>query len=640
MKRSLRILALSFLAATVLLAVMPATVFGAVPPVSLTFVDEWGTLDSTVPYGDVDGTFRYPMDVNVDKWGHVYVAGGTNGDDRVQVFESDGTFITSLGSPDIVMPMSVTTDRWGNVFVGENGNGGRIHTFGGLLSPWNGTFDGSGPSAITSPWGLGASLDGYVYVADSNAVNIQRWTWSKQFMDSTAQLGSLTSGLDVSEDGLVFTTTDNISGIMHSVVVYDWIWGVGNDSWGGFGTGTGQFNRPYDVEVDPIGRSYVIESAGSRGQVFTPDGTYMTTFGSGGSGDGQFSAPYGIAVGPDRTVYVADTFNHRVQRWEVSTPAALDEIAGANRITTAVQASEKAFPDGAPIAVVATAYNWPDALGGAALAGVVNGPILLTHPDALPGEVATEISRLGCEGVYVLGGEDAVSADVYDAIAAIVSSSDTKRLEGPDRYATAVEIAREVKVLRGSSYDGTAFVCTGADFPDALAAAPIAAANGWPIYLTRPDSLLPSVATALIQSYGGNPSNHGYIIGGEAALAPAVETALNSPPFIGYGRYGGANRYDTAATLADVAYNGMGMLWSRPALATGENFPDALAGGALQGDDCSVLLLTRTDSLPSETAAALTANEDMIYELRFLGGTAAISTTVRNQVKTILGLPW
>ena len=144
----------------------------------------------------------------------------------------------------------------------------------------------------------------------------------------------------------------------------------------------------------------------------------------------------------------------------------------------------------------------------------------------------------------------------------------------------------------------------------------------------------------MLQTAGGNPSHHGYIIGSEAAVGSGVAATLAAQPFYGFGRIGGINRYDTSAKLADVAFDGMGMLWSRPGLATGENFPDALAGGAFVGNDCSVMLLTRKGSLPSEASALLQKNKKMIYELRIFGDTNAISTTVHNQVRGALGLPY
>ncbi len=142
-------------------------------------------------------------------------------------------------------------------------------------------------------------------------------------------------------------------------------------------------------------------------------------------------------------------------------------VEGPNRYATAVAASNLAFPDGADAVVIATGTNWPDALGGAALAGQVNGPILLTDPKTLPSAVQGEIVRLGATTAYLLGSEAAVSKAVADADDAIPGVSIT-RLAGPNRYATANAIARATTDWRAVSYDGTMFVADGLNFPTRL----------------------------------------------------------------------------------------------------------------------------------------------------------------------------
>jgi len=61
-----------------------------------------------------------------------------------------------------------------------------------------------------------------------------------------------------------------------------------------------------------------------------------------------------------------------------------------------------------------------------------------------------------------------------------------------------------------------------------------------------------------------------------------------------------------------------------------ENFPDALARGAMLGSKRSVLLLTRTATLPPVTRDALVSNKQLIQTLRYFGGTGAVSTSVRD----------
>ncbi|MBN2248333.1 MAG: cell wall-binding repeat-containing protein [Coriobacteriia bacterium] len=468
--------------------------------------------------------------------------------------------------------------------------------------------------------------------------NIQIWDSYGVGFGSWTPEGIPTTGLDVSEDGLVFTTTGTMDGTTESVVVYDDDPATPPLVWGGHGIAWGDFLSPASVAVDPVGRSFVVETDGHRVQVFGAEGQVLQVFGSFGSGDTQFSHPRGIALGPDRTVYIADSANHRVSKWNVAVATDELEVAGATRISTAIEASKKAYPvDGSvDIVILATAYNWPDALGGAALAGAVHGPLLLTPANMLPAEVAAEITRLAPKRVYVLGGTGAVSDAVMDAAQALTSEDIATRLPGGDRYETAIAIAAEVKAMRGSRYDGTAFVCTGLDFPDALSAAPVAAANGWPIYLTPPDHLPTEVADAMMAMYGGNPSNHGYIIGGTGAVSETVADALNEAPFMGYMRIWGDDRYETSAEVARIGFSGLGMLMSRPALATGEDFPDALAGGVLQGSDACPVLLTRGSVLSPHAAAVLTEHKDMIYEIRYLGGTGVLTPAVRTSARALL----
>ncbi|MCL5888142.1 MAG: cell wall-binding repeat-containing protein [Actinobacteria bacterium] len=96
-------------------------------------------------------------------------------------------------------------------------------------------------------------------------------------------------------------------------------------------------------------------------------------------------------------------------------------------------------------------------------------------------------------------------------------------------------------------------------------------------------------------------------------------------------RLAGDNRYTTAAAIAEYA---VGQLlwfgWDGVGLATGTNFPDALAGGVLQGLNGSVMLLTPSNSLHPAAASALSANALEIDTITFFGGAGAISQEVRD----------
>lgn len=312
-------------------------------------------------------------------------------------------------------------------------------------------------------------------------------------------------------------------------------------------------------------------------------------------------------------------------------------VAGTGRIQTAVKASQEAFPDGldpagARTVVIATAMNWPDALGGTALAGVLDGPILLTSPNALPADVTAEITRLGATKAIILGGTGAVSTSVQTALGTQLGSGNVERIDGLTRYLTADKIAARVISEVGDGWDGTMFVATGGNFPDALAVAPIAAAKGCPLVLAHPTLGL-STGTKDVMADASDI----YILGGVGAVSAAVETGLNTT----FGdanvtRLSGSDRYATAVAIAQFGVDECGLGWNKVAITTGQDFPDALAGGVLQGKDGSVMLLTPSASLAPAVTTVLTANKDVISEVRFLGGTGAVSTAVRNQIALLL----
>ncbi|HHJ99228.1 MAG TPA: cell wall-binding repeat-containing protein, partial [Actinobacteria bacterium] len=310
---------------------------------------------------------------------------------------------------------------------------------------------------------------------------------------------------------------------------------------------------------------------------------------------------------------------------------AFTTIAGSNRYETAVKMSRAAFSSAETVMLV-TGENWPDALGGAALAGAKDAPILLTRTVLLPGETLAEIRRLGARNVVILGGAGAVSSAVEQALVAELGRGAVTRIGGADRYETSVLVARAARAALGSGYGGECFVATGASFPDALAASPLSAAEGWPLVLTPPDGLTTATRRAM-EEMGVSSA---VVLGGTGVVGEPVESALEA--WLGDAaveRIAGADRYDTAARIADRAV-AEGLQWEGTAIAVGTDFPDALAGGVLQGRSRSVLLLTQGTKLADAVRVRLALDCADVRSLRYLGGDSAVSCAVKATVDGVV----
>ena len=304
-------------------------------------------------------------------------------------------------------------------------------------------------------------------------------------------------------------------------------------------------------------------------------------------------------------------------------------VEGTTRFETAAKASQTAFPGGSDRVIIATAHDWPDALGGTALAGAYGCPILLVEPGSVPKATHDEIVRLGATKAFVLGGSGAVSGSVVNALDAIGISA--TRLGGLTRYETAAIVASETVSKLGGSYTGAAFAARGDLYPDALAASPLAYAKGWPIYLVNPASAAPTSTMAA----QGVKSVH--VLGNSGAVSDAHFAELVTAFGAGdVDRLGGLTRYDTAVAVATYGVNSQGMRWDWLAIATGENFPDALSGGPVPAQKGSVLLLTRNAQLAPATSSALSANRVDIANVYYLGGEGAISQDTRDEVAGVL----
>jgi putative cell wall-binding protein len=197
-------------------------------------------------------------------------------------------------------------------------------------------------------------------------------------------------------------------------------------------------------------------------------------------------------------------------------------------------------------------------------------------------------------------------------------------MAGPTRYETAAAVA-----LSSFTSATDAVLARGDLFPDALAAAYLAGAVDAPILLTPPHELHPATASTLDRL----GVHHVWLAGDETAIGHEVDAELDRRG-IGHDRVGGATRYDTSARIAEAHPDALGTLGSsgRTALlASGENFPDALAAGPVSYGARFPLLLTERQQLPGATQEAL--SRLAIRHVVVVGGPNAVSPTIDDALR-------
>ena len=228
-----------------------------------------------------DGQFQRVHDLDFDQQEkYLYTLDRDN--NRVQVFDKNGTFIKKWGSRgtgdgQFFNPYGVDVDSAGNVWVVER-NGDRVQKFdkdGNFLFKFGSL--GAGEGQFNFPRMIAVDKDlKYAYVVDSNNNRVQKFDINGNFVMS----------------------------------------------WGGNGTGDGQFRVPVSIVIDNNGDIIVNERGNARVQKFDSNGKFLLKFGSEGPGDGQFSHVEHIAVDKYNNIYVNDpqsdkTGNHipRVQKF-------------------------------------------------------------------------------------------------------------------------------------------------------------------------------------------------------------------------------------------------------------------------------------------------------------------------------------
>lgn len=335
--------------------------------------------------------------------------------------------------------------------------------------------------------------------------------------------------------------------------------------------------------------------------------------------------PRSSATRAEAAVFLYNIYNKYPQAPVIPT-ATLSRLAGQTAIDTALSIARAVYPDKLTNVVLATADTYPDALAGSVLAYQLNAPILLVGSSA--GDQAKVIDYLKAnleqEGtVYILGGTAVVGSGMDDKLRNNGFNHIT-RIAGETRYDTAAKIAEHVKVKEGTPV----VLVSGENYPDALAVSSVAAQNQFPILLVQKEGIAEAVSQELAALKPGKI----YIIGLEGAISPAVKsqaakiTGLAAENIV---RIGGIDRYATSLAIAEYFNLGSRTL----CLATGNNFPDALAGSVYAAGSKAPIILTDS-SLSAQTADYVESRKPS--ETTIFGGAAVVGKDIEQQLKKLL----
>ena len=263
-------------------------------------------------HGSGDGMFTCPLGVAVSDGDEIVVADQCN--HRVQVFDSNGTFLRSFGhrgenAGEFTFPFGIAIYKNKNIFVTDYENH-RVQIF-----SWEGrhlgSFGGKGSldSQLLNPRGLSLVSNGNIIVADTGNKLIKIFTPDGRFVMKIGGQGSFSFPVHCVQCGEYFVVSDQTE---HCIKVFNRE-GHFQYKFGKPGEGDGELNSPRFLFVTESKHLLVCDSANNRIQVFKLDGTFVGDFGLKGRKLGELRGPFSLAVLSKGQIVVCEKDNHRIQ---------------------------------------------------------------------------------------------------------------------------------------------------------------------------------------------------------------------------------------------------------------------------------------------------------------------------------------
>lgn len=318
--------------------VLPQIYADDTQPITAKLITTWGK------EGEAPGEFNIPIGIAINAADEVFVTDHYNS--RVQKFDAEGKLLAHFA----VLPnpggIAIDGDRLYlshfpvSRMMKDTKAPDRMSVYsqkGEFIREWGST--GKGDGQFDFPGGIAISKAGQVFVADQTNRRVQVFDREGKFLRKWGEYGiapgqfggnvtpkSRVGGpnfIAIDSTGDVFTTEASVGRVQKLTPAGKPLlaWGSLDDKPGAFG---GVFTAFKAKLVGPVGicfdrqeRLWVTAVSG-RVQCFTRDGKHLGGFGgTQGTKPGQFYAPHGIAFNSKEAVFVVDTYNHRVQKFEI-----------------------------------------------------------------------------------------------------------------------------------------------------------------------------------------------------------------------------------------------------------------------------------------------------------------------------------
>ena len=268
-------------------------------------------------------------------------------------------------------------------------------------------------------------------------------------------------------------------------------------------------------------------------------------------------------------------------------------IAGEDRIATSIEISKALFNESDNV-VLASGFNFADALSAGQLAAALNAPLILSDEN-MDLRVKEEIANLKPKNMYIVGGENALSSNIEESVKSAVNDINIERLKGNNRYETSVKVMEKTKEFIDAEY---LLIASGKNFPDALSATSFMADH-----------------KALMVLSDGNSYPKSDLK--EIAIGGVNQLPLNG--FTGE-RIAGKDRYQTSLALAKKSFENN----ENAILANSKVFADSLSAVSIAKNYKAPIILTDNENL---TQSAKNYLENM-KSVTIVGGEKSVASNI------------